>query len=972
MLVSPPMSPDQPATLKDLEAEALGISEREPGRAAAILEGILAREPDRLTALRALARLLTRQARFDEARSYWERVALLAPKDIEPRAALENLPRLASEAETTALIADDPARAREMLEAVLKEDPDRLTALRPLARLLMRLARFEEARPYWERIAVLAPKDGEPRMALGRIHVHAARTLEALDRLGEVLRINPANDAAQRLRAKIAAKETGELTARIGTQDTAGIAARIEALEPHLAGDANFERLKTYHALLRAEDADEENAGDPFDKDAQDEALDFPGGLDAAEDAGSTLDIERRPSKESGSAQSWLEAAARAAFHGRREDLAELCKLALHAPGAGHAARAQAAALLGEAGMPDAVVSLLREAPGYEDDVEARRRVVRALFETARDREAIAEALRALARHMPCGATPLRDLPALVEIARRLRRAAWRVREADGVAACRAELRARSDNSPIAHWTLGMLASSALDMDEAAAHFAAMGAADTPKNLRIDPAAETALLHERFNRYGDAMAALGGGAVPQGEYGPLHRARSIVGFCGAGADPNFPECLIDVILEEIAGQGPVGYAPRRGHLLTVSSSLRAGGSERQTVTVAGKMAAEPCIEKVVLALRNMNEADASSFLRAAREMPVEIVHFGADWSRRSDVLASLPQLAGRERLVRAIDLLPHLHREELIRVTKLILERRPQAVHLRQDLFIAGIACRLAGVDRFLIHRGSLSPNLWGHGLLESELYLRPMRHTYRRLLEAPGFCIVNNSRAGAESDRDWTGWPDSEKFRVVHNAVEFARIERDAPAGLRTQAGISRDAFLVAGIFRIEPVKRPMLWIEAASLVAARHGHAHFVILGDGAMGAAMRDYADAAGFGARLHMPGFVSNVAEWLGTVDLILLTSEREGLPNVLIEGQHFGVPAVSSDVGGAFETFEPGITGHLVPADDGAASFADAVSSTIADEDWRRIARARAPAFAHAKFGVERTICELFAALGIRG
>ena len=51
---------------------------------------------------------------------------------------------------------------------------------------------------------------------------------------------------------------------------------------------------------------------------------------------------------------------------------------------------------------------------------------------------------------------------------------------------------------------------------------------------------------------------------------------------------------------------------------------------------------------------------------------------------------------------------------------------------------------------------------------------------------------------------------------------------------------------------------------------------------------------------------------------------------------------------------------------------GAAKFAEFVTNTIAGEEWRRTARARAPAFAHAKFGVERTICELFAALGIDG
>jgi glycosyltransferase involved in cell wall biosynthesis len=330
----------------------------------------------------------------------------------------------------------------------------------------------------------------------------------------------------------------------------------------------------------------------------------------------------------------------------------------------------------------------------------------------------------------------------------------------------------------------------------------------------------------------------------------------------------------------------------------------------------------------------------------------------------------LPQLKRRDRLIGALDLLPRNQREDIVRILKLIFEGRPQAVHLRQDLFAAAIACAIAGVPKFLIHRGSLSPNLWGHGLLETNLFLRPMRHTYRRLLAHRNFCIVNNSSAGAQSDRDWTEWSDPEPFRAVHNAVEFGKLEREPHADLRRDAGIAHDAFLVGGIFRIEAVKRPMLWIETASLVAAACPQAHFVVLGDGAMAQQMRDFAQAHGFAQRLHMPGFVANVGEWLRVIDLNLLTSDREGLPNVLIEGQHFGVPAVSSDVGGAFETIEPGLTGHLVPVQSDANVFADAILKIIADPAWREAARRRAPAFVHAKFGIERTVDELLACLDL--
>ena len=47
------------------------------------------------------------------------------------------------------------------------------------------------------------------------------------------------------------------------------------------------------------------------------------------------------------------------------------------------------------------------------------------------------------------------------------------------------------------------------------------------------------------------------------------------------------------------------------------------------------------------------------------------------------------------------------------------------------------------------------------------------------------------------------------------------------------------------------------------------------------------------------------------------DVLLLTSRIEGLPNVLIEAQLLGVPVVSTDCGGASETFINSSSGILV-------------------------------------------------------
>jgi glycosyltransferase involved in cell wall biosynthesis len=68
----------------------------------------------------------------------------------------------------------------------------------------------------------------------------------------------------------------------------------------------------------------------------------------------------------------------------------------------------------------------------------------------------------------------------------------------------------------------------------------------------------------------------------------------------------------------------------------------------------------------------------------------------------------------------------------------------------------------------------------------------------------------------------------------------------------------------------------------------------------------------------------------------SANLVLLTSDNEGMPVTLIEAALCGVPAVATDVGSTGEVVVNGQTGVTVPADVG--SLVDAVRTLVADED----------------------------------
>ena len=114
------------------------------------------------------------------------------------------------------------------------------------------------------------------------------------------------------------------------------------------------------------------------------------------------------------------------------------------------------------------------------------------------------------------------------------------------------------------------------------------------------------------------------------------------------------------------------------------------------------------------------------------------------------------------------------------------------------------------------------------------------------------------------------------------------------------------------------------------------------------------VRQQVDRLGLSHRFHLPGQVRNVPDYLAAMDLFLLTSRSEGLPNSLVEAQFAGVPVVSTNVGGAMETFLPGRSGQLTNSHS-PGEIANVVTRCLADEGWLKEESTAAQEFARNTF-----------------
>jgi glycosyltransferase involved in cell wall biosynthesis len=112
-----------------------------------------------------------------------------------------------------------------------------------------------------------------------------------------------------------------------------------------------------------------------------------------------------------------------------------------------------------------------------------------------------------------------------------------------------------------------------------------------------------------------------------------------------------------------------------------------------------------------------------------------------------------------------------------------------------------------------------------------------------------------------------------------------------------------------------------------------------------------------------------GYEKNAFAAIAAMDIFLLTSRAEGLPNVLVEAQALGTIVVTTDVGGASETIERGKTGWILESEDPEYA-ANLLVRLIFEQEKNTKEKINAREFVKRAFSADRMIDELVAIYGI--
>jgi glycosyltransferase involved in cell wall biosynthesis len=138
-----------------------------------------------------------------------------------------------------------------------------------------------------------------------------------------------------------------------------------------------------------------------------------------------------------------------------------------------------------------------------------------------------------------------------------------------------------------------------------------------------------------------------------------------------------------------------------------------------------------------------------------------------------------------------------------------------------------------------------------------------------------------------------------------------------------------------VGVVANLRPVKGLDVLLDAATRLAPIYPQVQFRVAGDGPLRTGLVAQAATRGLQDRLHFLGSVQDIPAFLGGVDIGVLCSHAEGMPNSVLEYMAAGRPVVATSVGAVPEMIEDGIHGLLVSPGDSLA-LAESIGRLVAD------------------------------------
>lgn len=211
---------------------------------------------------------------------------------------------------------------------------------------------------------------------------------------------------------------------------------------------------------------------------------------------------------------------------------------------------------------------------------------------------------------------------------------------------------------------------------------------------------------------------------------------------------------------------------------------------------------------------------------------------------------------------------------------------------------------------------------------------------------------------------------------RVIHRVFDPKKFEQAPSRALaRKSLGIPAGEEVLLFLGNLSKQKRPDRFIAIIHELRKHRPAVCGILVGDGPLRKSCEQQvksldklADSAGspktgqtplnqWSSKITFFGYQEDVSAYLAAADVLVLTSDTEGLPGVVLEAAHFEVPTVASAVGGIRECLLDGETG-LIVAEPSISNFTQALEKLLADPTLKNQLGKNAKRFVSTHFRME--------------
>lgn len=258
-------------------------------------------------------------------------------------------------------------------------------------------------------------------------------------------------------------------------------------------------------------------------------------------------------------------------------------------------------------------------------------------------------------------------------------------------------------------------------------------------------------------------------------------------------------------------------------------------------------------------------------------------------------------------------------------ITKILRHERPEVVHTHgQKENILGSAAAVISRVPACIRTV--------HGNPENRFHWRRPHKPILKVVDfLAGRFFQNAIIAVSEQLRERMQGSYPGKVHKINNFIDVDSLRQSHPPAERRK---TRQARRIGLVGRLVPVKRVDLFLETVKILRTAYlPDIEALVIGDGPLRAQLISQAKALEIDDIVSFSGFVDPVYPLLSSLDVLVMPSDHEGLPMVLIEAQALEVPVVAHAVGGIPEALANGQAGYLVQ-DHSPAGYAQVIATAL--------------------------------------